>query len=63
MTTLARIGRERTVISVTHRLSSVADADEVIVMDKGKLREMGGHDELLAKNGAYARLWKRQARV
>jgi ATP-binding cassette subfamily B protein len=63
LATLARIGKERTVISVTHRLASVVDADMVIIMEKGKLREFGRHDDLLAKNGVYARLWKRQSKA
>ncbi len=63
LATLERIGKERTVISVTHRLQSVVTADMVIVMEKGKLREFGRHDDLLGRNGVYARLWKRQSRV
>jgi len=59
--TLTRVGRGRTVISVTHRLSSVVDLDRIFVLDRGRLAEAGTHDELLAKNGLYAALWQKQS--
>ena len=61
LATLARVGQDRTVISVTHQLHSIAHADKIIVMDRGKLRESGRHEELVAGHGTYARLWKRQS--
>ncbi len=48
-----------TILSVTHRLSMAEGADKVVVMRRGRVAEMGHHDELISKNGEYARLWKR----
>ena len=58
--TLQRVGRDRTVISVTHRLDSVAHADRILVFDRGQILEQGTHAELLAKDGLYAQLWHQQ---
>ena len=58
--TLRRVARGRTVITITHRLTSVADADRLYVLDRGRLVEQGRHDELLAGRGVYARLWEKQ---
>ena len=57
---LERIGRGRTVISVTHRLESAPNADRVFVFGEGRLVEDGRHDELLQRNGLYAQLWRKQ---
>ena len=51
---------DRTVIAIAHRLSTVKDADCIYVMDKGVVAEFGSHDELVKKNGLYARLWETQ---
>jgi len=59
--TLRRLTVGRTVISVTHRLSSVQDADCIHVMEAGRLVESGTPHQLLAADGAYARLWRRQS--
>lgn len=62
-TMLQRLGpvlAEKTTIIVSHRLSSVATADEIIVLDEGRVAERGDHDTLLARGGRYARLWRMQ---
>jgi len=59
--TLAHLSRGRTVISITHRLSSVFDADRIFVIDHGRLAETGSHKELLDSNGTYRQLWQKQA--
>lgn len=56
---LAELRRERTVILVAHRLSTVRDADLIVVVERGRVVEQGRHDELLAADGAYARLLAR----
>ena len=58
---LGELMEGKTVIAIAHRLSTIAHFDRLIVMDKGKILEEGTHQELLAKNGLYARLWKRQS--
>ena len=57
---LHRAGEGRTVIIIAHRLSTVADADQIIVLEAGEIVERGSHDDLLVKNGRYAQLWYRQ---
>ncbi|KAI8118267.1 mitochondrial, ATP-binding cassette sub-family B member 7 [Lucilia cuprina] len=57
---LARATKGRTSICIAHRLSTVMDADEIIVLEKGRVGERGTHAELLKKNGLYARLWETQ---
>jgi len=52
--------RNRTTIVIAHRLSTVRDADRLAVLDRGCLVETGTHAELLARNGLYARLIRRQ---
>jgi len=55
------ICRERTVLVIAHRLSTVRMADEIFVIDKGRVVERGAHDELLAGDGFYARLHNAQS--
>nr|WP_298925530.1 ABC transporter ATP-binding protein/permease [uncultured Erythrobacter sp.] len=59
--TLKRLEEGRTTIAIAHRLSTVADADRILVLDAGELAESGTHSELLAKNGLYAEMWAQQA--
>lgn len=54
------LSSRRTVIVIAHRLSTIQAADRIVVMDGGQIAEMGSHNELLHKNGLYARLTRRQ---
>ncbi len=54
------IARERTTLIIAHRLSTVVDAEQILVMDKGVIVERGTHSELLAKQGVYAQMWALQ---
>ncbi len=57
---LNRFVKGKTVVVVAHRLSTVRDADQIIVLEKGQIVEMGNHEELVAKKGAYLNLIKNQ---
>jgi len=52
--------RGRTTLVIAHRLSTIVDAGQIAVMDRGRIVERGTHDELLVRQGAYARLWALQ---
>ncbi len=54
---------ERTILVIAHRLSTVARADQILVLSQGQLVEQGTHDELLAWNGHYAQFWRLQSEV
>ena len=54
----AALTKDRTVIMIAHRLSTVVNADKIIVLDSGHVAEEGMHDELVAKGGLYSRMWK-----
>jgi ATP-binding cassette, subfamily B, heavy metal transporter len=57
---LDRVSRNRTSLVIAHRLSTIVSADEIIVLDQGRIAERGTHGELLAMNGLYASMWNRQ---
>jgi len=58
---LDRAMGRKTVIAIAHRLSTIAHLDRILVFDQGRIVEDGGHDQLLAKQGVYYRLWTMQA--
>jgi ATP-binding cassette subfamily B multidrug efflux pump len=51
----------KTVVAIAHRLSTIAAMDRLVVLDHGRIVETGRHQELLAKQGLYAELWRRQS--
>jgi ATP-binding cassette subfamily B protein len=57
---LDEVARNRTTLVIAHRLSTIVAADNILVLDAGRLVEQGTHAELLAKGGLYAGLWNRQ---
>ncbi len=57
---LNEVSRNRTSLVIAHRLSTVVDADEILVLDHGQIIERGRHSELLAQNGHYASMWNKQ---
>ena len=57
---LRQIARNRTTLTIAHRLSTVVDADEILVLDHGAIVERGTHGALLAADGVYARMWQLQ---
>ena len=58
--TLDEVAKQRTTIVIAHRLSTVVGADQIVVLDAGRIAEQGTHAELLAKDGLYAEMWSRQ---
>ncbi len=59
---LESISESRTTLVIAHRLSTVVHADQILVMDHGRIVERGTHAELLARGGAYASMWEIQSR-
>jgi len=51
----------KTVIAIAHRLSTIAAMDKLVVMDQGEIIEQGSHEQLLAQDGLYAKLWRHQS--
>ncbi|MDP9130346.1 MAG: metal ABC transporter permease, partial [Candidatus Binatota bacterium] len=59
---LESISESRTTLVIAHRLSTVVHADQILVMDHGRIVERGTHGELLARGGSYASMWEIQSR-
>jgi ABC-type transport system involved in Fe-S cluster assembly fused permease/ATPase subunit len=57
------LAKGRTMLVIAHRLSTITHADQILVLNKGKVAERGTHEELLEKNGQYATMWKKQIRA
>ena len=57
---LDRLGTERTVLVIAHRLGTIRNADNILVLKDGVVAEQGNHDELIKKNGLYAEMWAMQ---
>ncbi|MEM1374147.1 MAG: ABC transporter ATP-binding protein/permease [Pseudomonadota bacterium] len=60
MEALVAMGAGRSVVTIAHRLSTVVEADRIVVLEDGQVAEMGGHETLLAEGGRYAALWHLQ---
>lgn len=60
---VARLVQHRTVLVVAHRLNTIRDADQIIVLDNGKVAETGTHDELLTAGGLYTRMWHERTKA
>ena len=59
---LNALGKSRTVLVIAHRLGTVQNADQIVVLSDGKIVEHGNHAHLMGLKGAYAKLWEMQAR-
>jgi ATP-binding cassette subfamily B protein len=57
---LREVSQNRTTLIIAHRLSTVVEADQILVLEAGRIVERGRHDALLAQNGRYAEMWRRQ---
>ncbi len=60
-TALHRVMQGKTVLAIAHRLSTLSEMDRIVVMEAGRIVEIGSHDELLAAQGRYAQFWQRQS--
>ena len=62
MQSLRELARGHTTVQIAHRLSTVVDANRILVLDAGELVEQGDHASLMSAQGAYWRLWQAQAK-
>ena len=60
---ISNLAQKRTVIVIAHRLSTIQGVDQIAVIDAGRLADLGTHDELLTRDGPYARLWRNQTDI
>src|SRR5262249_23196310 len=60
---LRQVSAHKTTLVIAHRLSTVVEADEILVLDEGEIVERGNHAALLARGGTYAAMWDRQQRA
>ncbi len=60
---LQEVSKNRTTLVIAHRLSTVVDADEILVLDHGEIVERGRHDDLVARKGVYASMWNKQKKA
>jgi ATP-binding cassette subfamily B protein len=60
---LSRLVEHKTLIVIAHRMSSVVAADQILVLDKGRIIERGTHTDLLSHDGLYASMWNEQQQV
>lgn len=60
---ISNLAQKRTVIVIAHRLSTIQGVDQIAVIDAGRLVDLGTHDELLTRDGPYARLWRNQTDI
>ncbi len=63
LATLQEVAAQRTTLAIAHRLSTIQDADQILLIEGGRIVEAGDHQELLDRDGAYARLWRYQEGV
>ena len=60
LSAINEVAKDRTSLVIAHRLSTIVDSDNIIVMDEGNIVEQGSHQQLLALNGKYSKMWKLQ---